>query len=91
MTGSIRPQTKEDPSFKDLTATGANILEIDFLNETSIVRAAEAYGDKPLDVLLNVGGLPPDPKAWEDQTSELFLERFQTMAVVRILIPSCSP
>jgi hypothetical protein len=40
-----------------LEATGATILEIDFLDESTIEAAAKQYGDKPLDVLINVGGM----------------------------------
>ncbi|KUJ16431.1 NAD(P)-binding protein [Mollisia scopiformis] len=85
VTGSVRPQTKTDPSVKELEATGAKILEIEFLVESSIIRATKEYGDKPIDVLLNVGGLSPNPKPWQEQTSDLFMEKFQTMAVGRYL------
>ncbi|KAF7878853.1 hypothetical protein EAF04_000056 [Stromatinia cepivora] len=81
VTGSIRPQSKTDASVKDLEATGAKILEIGFLNEIIIADAAKDFGNQRLDVLLNVGGLPPKPKSWLDQTPELFTERFQVMAV----------
>ncbi len=39
-----------------LKETCAKILEIDYLDEKSIEKAAEAYGDKALDILINVGG-----------------------------------
>lgn len=42
--------------FGKLEETGARILEIDFLDESTIERAAREYGDQPLDVLVNVGG-----------------------------------
>ncbi|KAJ8069653.1 hypothetical protein OCU04_000086 [Sclerotinia nivalis] len=64
-----------------LEATGAKILEIDFLDEKSIANSAKDFGNQRLDVLLNVGGLPSKPKSWRDQTPELFTERFQVMAV----------
>lgn len=41
---------------EQLRQTGANILEVDYLEEDTIQRAALAYGDKRLDVLINVGG-----------------------------------
>ncbi|KAF9774437.1 hypothetical protein IL306_007562, partial [Fusarium sp. DS 682] len=56
VTGSIRPQTRDDPSVAELKETGANIIEIDYLDEDTIEKAAETYGDKPLDILINVGG-----------------------------------
>jgi hypothetical protein len=39
-----------------LEATGARILEIDFLDEPSIFEAAKQYGSGPLDILINCGG-----------------------------------
>lgn len=41
---------------EQLKQTGANILEVDYLDEDTIRRAALAYGDKALDILINVGG-----------------------------------
>lgn len=43
-------------AYEQLRRTGANILEVDYLNEDTIQRAALAYGDKRLDILINVGG-----------------------------------
>jgi len=39
-----------------LEATGAKILEIDFLDESTIQQAAKTYGAEPLDILINCGG-----------------------------------
>ncbi|ATY65873.1 short chain dehydrogenase [Cordyceps militaris] len=48
--GTIRPQTRSDPSFKDLEATGATVIDLDYLDEDSIAAAAQCYGhDRPLD------------------------------------------
>lgn len=41
---------------EQLKQTGANILEVDYLDEDTIQRAALAYGNKRLDILVNVGG-----------------------------------
>ncbi|KAF4765370.1 hypothetical protein HAV15_003077 [Penicillium sp. str.  len=50
--GTIRPQTRSDPSFEDLKSTGATIIDLDYLEEDSIAAAAESYGnDQALDVL----------------------------------------
>ncbi|KAI8955725.1 hypothetical protein F4801DRAFT_277291 [Xylaria longipes] len=57
VTGTIRPQTTNDPSFEDLKQTGAKVLELDYLDESSIEKAAADFGDQPLDILVNVGGL----------------------------------
>lgn len=37
-------------------ATGAIILDLDYLDETSISNAASTYGDESLDVLVNCAG-----------------------------------
>ncbi|KAH8714093.1 hypothetical protein GQ44DRAFT_625178, partial [Phaeosphaeriaceae sp. PMI808] len=50
----------------------------------SIEKAAKEFGDKPVDLPLNAGGLSPHPKSWQEQTTEMFPDRFQTMAVVRL-------
>ncbi|KAF4475730.1 hypothetical protein FAGAP_12686 [Fusarium agapanthi] len=55
VTASIRPQTRDDPSVAELKDTGATVVEIDYLDDGTIEKAAEAYGDKPLDILINVG------------------------------------
>ncbi|KAM0215442.1 hypothetical protein ACHAPA_004174 [Fusarium lateritium] len=86
-TGSIRPQSRNDLSIADLKEIGAEILEINYLAEDTIKNAAEAYGDKPLDILINVGGLPPHPKPWSEQSSDLMVERFRVMAVSVTLAP----
>ncbi|KAF2181563.1 short chain dehydrogenase [Zopfia rhizophila CBS 207.26] len=81
VTGSIRPQTKDDESVNDLRATGANVIEMDFLHEATIEEAAKKWDGYKLDLLVNVGGLPPNPKSWQEQTPEMFVEKFQVMAV----------
>ncbi|RYC54948.1 hypothetical protein CHU98_g11257 [Xylaria longipes] len=82
VTGTIRPQTTNDPSFEDLKQTGAKVLELDYLDESSIEKAAADFGDQPLDILVNVGGLPPSPKPWQEQTNEMIVQKFRVMAVV---------
>ncbi|KAM7182588.1 hypothetical protein V8F33_014196 [Rhypophila sp. PSN 637] len=97
--GTVRPQTRadKDPSVGDLTApelekTGAKILEIDYLDEATIDRAAAAWGDKPLDMLVNLGGLSPDPKSWQEQSADMMVEKFRVMAVGPLLtIKHCLP
>jgi short-subunit dehydrogenase len=42
---------------EQLEATGAKILEVDFVDESTILKAAQEYGSGPLDVLINCGGL----------------------------------
>jgi short-subunit dehydrogenase len=41
-----------------LEATGAKIIDLDYLSESSIAAAAKTYGEeKPLDVLINCAGI----------------------------------
>ncbi|KAE9986563.1 hypothetical protein EG327_004235, partial [Venturia inaequalis] len=55
--GTVRPETRQDPSVHQLGAKGAKILELDLLDEKSIVQAAEDFGHaQPLDILINVAG-----------------------------------
>ncbi|KAJ5869871.1 hypothetical protein N7455_004812 [Penicillium solitum] len=65
--GTIRPQTRSDPSFEDLKSTGATIIDLDYLEEDSIAAAAESYGnDQALDVLVNCGGIEMYFENWID-------------------------
>ncbi|MCJ1430723.1 hypothetical protein MMC27_000073 [Xylographa pallens] len=82
---TVRPETKAsgDSSIKEIEYTGACIIELDFLDESSIKKAAETYGSGPLDVLINCGGVNVKPRKWTDHTSELLLEKYKIMAVVR--------
>ncbi|VUC27225.1 unnamed protein product [Clonostachys rosea] len=85
VTGSIRPKDRDHETIYDPKMTGANILEIDFLDEETIRKAAEQYGDKPLDILINVGGSPPQSaNPWQSQSGPFMLERFHVMAVVGV-------
>ncbi|KAG8156730.1 hypothetical protein KVR01_013335 [Diaporthe batatas] len=80
--GTIRPETRSDPSFKDLEATGATIINLDYLKEDSIADAAETYGsDKALDVLVNCGGVEMHPEKWTDTTAESLIYKYRVMTV----------
>ncbi|KAI1156112.1 hypothetical protein F4825DRAFT_446849 [Nemania diffusa] len=81
VTGTIRPHSTNDESYEDLKRTKAKVLELDYLDENTIEKAAAEYGDRPLDILVNVGGLPPSPKPWHEQTNEMMVEKFRVMAV----------
>ncbi|KAK0715395.1 hypothetical protein B0H67DRAFT_580621 [Lasiosphaeris hirsuta] len=88
VTGTIRPQTRseKDPTVSDLEKTGAKILELDYLDESTIERAAARYSiNKPLDMLINVGGLSPHPKPWLEQAGDMMVEKFRVMAVGPLL------
>ncbi|KAI1311974.1 NAD(P)-binding protein [Xylaria venustula] len=78
--GSFRPQTQADTSMQDLRATGATLLEIEFTDEDTIIKSAEAYGSEPLDVLVNCGGVNIHPESWTDHTADIINEEFRIMA-----------
>ncbi|KAI0487080.1 short chain dehydrogenase [Xylaria cf. heliscus] len=80
--GTVRPQTRSDPSFKDLEATGATILDLDYLEEDTIAAAAQDYGkDRPLDVLVNCGGIEMYPENWLETTAESLIYKYRVMTV----------
>ncbi|GES60664.1 short-chain dehydrogenase [Aspergillus terreus] len=81
--GTVRPQTRSDVSFKDLEATGATIFDLDYLDEDSIAAAAQKYGnDRPLDVLVNCGGIEMYPESWLETTAESLVYKYRVMTVV---------
>ncbi|ROV88369.1 hypothetical protein VPNG_10270 [Cytospora leucostoma] len=52
---TIRPQPKDDPSVQELVATGATVLEADYVDQYTIIKAAGSYGNKPLDRMVYCG------------------------------------
>ncbi|EAQ87839.1 predicted protein [Chaetomium globosum CBS 148.51] len=85
VTGTVRPQTCADKDPTVAEKTGAKILELDYLDEETIEKAAAAYGDKPLDMLVDLGGLPPKPGHWHEQTAEVMVEKFRIMTAGPII------
>ncbi|KAJ5799668.1 uncharacterized protein N7518_001736 [Penicillium psychrosexuale] len=66
----------------DVSATGAKIIDLDYLSESSIAAAAKTYGEgKPLDVLINCAGIGVDPASWEETTAEHMMNKFRVMTV----------
>ncbi|KAL6820102.1 hypothetical protein J3E69DRAFT_341195 [Trichoderma sp. SZMC 28015] len=80
---SVRPQTIEmkDPSVEKIKAVASSILEIDLTNQSTVANAAEKFGSQPLDVLINVAGLGPEPQMWYEHTSEILSEKFAVNTV----------
>jgi len=85
VSGSIRPDSKDDPSIEDLKKTGATIFEIDYLKEDTIKEAARLYGSGPLDVLINCAGISQGPVTWQEYDSEILTLWFQIMVVGPLL------
>ncbi|KAI0115876.1 hypothetical protein GGR51DRAFT_502452 [Nemania sp. FL0031] len=81
VTATIRPEAFSDSSFEDLKRTGATILSLDLLNETSIKAAVAEYGSGPLDVLVNCAGIGPEPDEWYEHTAEILMEKYRTNTV----------
>ncbi|KAK1830082.1 hypothetical protein QBC39DRAFT_354702 [Podospora conica] len=75
---SVRPQTKSlrDPSVQEIQSVASRILEIDLSNEQTVVEAAKCFGDGPLDMLVNIAGVGPEPDNWYDHTAEILKEKF---------------
>jgi NAD(P)-dependent dehydrogenase (short-subunit alcohol dehydrogenase family) len=70
--GTYRPQSREDSSVSQLRAAGAQTLEVDFVSEESIIRAAKYFDDKKLDILINCAGIYNqwDEKPFTEHTVE---------------------
>lgn len=44
------------PPCRQLKELGVKTIELDFADEASVLAAAEKYGDRPLDILINCAG-----------------------------------
>ncbi|KAL7951870.1 hypothetical protein V8C42DRAFT_356918 [Trichoderma barbatum] len=84
--GSMRPESRDDPSAAELKDTGANIIEFDVTAEDTIAAAFELWGDKTLDILVNNAGAPPPPRMWDEVTAETLMDKFRVNAVGPFLI-----
>ncbi|KAK0645416.1 hypothetical protein B0T16DRAFT_411131 [Cercophora newfieldiana] len=85
---SIRPQTKEvnDPSVQEIEAIASKILTLDLSEEKTIAAAAEQFGDGPLDMLINIAGIGPEPDNWYEHTAEILKEKFAINTVGPFLV-----
>ncbi|TLD24546.1 NAD(P)-binding protein [Venturia nashicola] len=95
--GTVRPETRTDPSVHQLSAKGGKILELDLLDETSVNQAAKDFGHQPLDILINVAGLYYlwDDKPFSDQSADDLVEHFRVnvvgpFTVSKAFLPSLS-
>ncbi|QYS95670.1 hypothetical protein H0G86_002944 [Trichoderma simmonsii] len=79
--GSVRPESRDDPSVTELRKTGATVIEFDVTDESTIAAAFAAWGDKPLDILINNAGAPTPPRLWHEVTAEALIDRFRVNAV----------
>lgn len=83
MYGTYRPQTRDDPSVTELLAKGIKTFEVDTTDENSINQAAKDFGDRPLDVLVNVAGVYQlwDDKPFTEQSAHDLMSYFQVNVV----------
>ncbi|KAG4434300.1 hypothetical protein IFR05_010213 [Cadophora sp. M221] len=67
---------------KELLESGAKTFTLDLGDEKSVQAAAEAFGDQPLDILINCAGSAGNgsPK-WLDATPDEFMQRFRISSV----------
>ncbi|KAI3332070.1 NAD(P)-binding protein [Xylariaceae sp. AK1471] len=82
--GTYRPQTKNDSTVTALLDIGVQTFEVDATDEESFGRAVEAYGDRPLDVLINVAGIYQialDNRPFTDQSAHDLMTYFQVNVV----------
>ncbi|KAJ4147053.1 hypothetical protein LMH87_001606 [Akanthomyces muscarius] len=89
--GTVRPQTRSDPSFKELEATGDTIFDLDYLDEDSITAAAQSYSNnQALDVLINCGGIEMYPESWLETTADALVYKYRVMTVGPFLVRTIS-
>ncbi|KAJ8131756.1 hypothetical protein O1611_g1872 [Lasiodiplodia mahajangana] len=85
--GSVRPQTllENDPSVEKVMALGntlgTGIVEIDYLQEDTIIAAAKILDGTDLDVLVNCAGVKPRPLDWDAHSQAGLMEQFLVMPV----------
>ncbi|PKK44311.1 hypothetical protein CI102_10894 [Trichoderma harzianum] len=79
--GSVRPESRDDPSVAELRKTGASVIEFDVTDESTIAAAFDSWGDKPLDILINNAGAPTRPRMWDEVTAEALIDKFRVNAV----------
>jgi len=80
---SYRMSSKDDDSVKELSKTEAKLLEIDTSDEDSIAKAAKAFGEQKLDVLVHVAGVYElwDEKPFTELTAEDLMWHFKVNTV----------
>lgn len=83
MFGTYRPQTRDDPSVRGLLRKCIKTLELDFIDEDSIIKASQEFGDQRLDVLINCAGVYHlwDHKPFTEQTAEDLIRHFKVNVV----------
>ncbi|KAF2797777.1 NAD(P)-binding protein, partial [Melanomma pulvis-pyrius CBS 109.77] len=79
--GSVRPETRDDVSVDELSATGSRIVKIDYKKEETIVQAAKELEDVKIDLLINCAGIAVQPPPWQDHFKVDLMERFEVMTV----------
>ncbi|GFP51960.1 uncharacterized oxidoreductase YKL071W [Trichoderma asperellum] len=81
--GSVRPQTRadNDPSIKEIEAVASRVLEINLTDESTIAKAAEEFGEGPLDMLITLAGIGPEPDNWWEHTAKILTDKFTTNTV----------
>ncbi|PNP60143.1 hypothetical protein THARTR1_00167 [Trichoderma harzianum] len=79
--GSLRRESRDDPSAAELKEVGASVIEFDVADENTIAAAFDSWGEKPLDILINNAGAPLPPRMWDEVTAEALIDKFRVNAV----------
>ncbi|KAF3071571.1 C-factor [Trichoderma lentiforme] len=79
--GSVRHESRDDPSVVELRKTGASVIEFDVTDENTIAAAFDSWGDKPLDILINNAGALTPHRMWYDVTAEALIDKFRVNAM----------
>ncbi|KAH8596151.1 hypothetical protein B0O99DRAFT_621149 [Bisporella sp. PMI_857] len=77
VTSTIRSKNMGSYPFLDtLTTLCDQVFELDYSNVESIIRAAVAFGERPLDILINIT-VGPDPLPWKGYTQTCLSDMLQ--------------
>ncbi|KAK3984498.1 hypothetical protein QBC44DRAFT_336873 [Cladorrhinum sp. PSN332] len=77
--GTFRKESTDEA--KELLDSGAETLHLDLANETSIQEASKAFGDQPLDILINCAAAGNGSPNCFDTAIDEFTHKFRVSAV----------
>ncbi|KAH8902943.1 NAD(P)-binding protein [Coniochaeta sp. PMI_546] len=73
--------SSSDMAAKNLKEIATEIYSIDLTQEEMVKSAAETWGDRPLDLLVNSAGLGPKPFDWDDHSADDLMDKFRVNVV----------
>ncbi|KAK3365465.1 hypothetical protein B0T24DRAFT_390888 [Lasiosphaeria ovina] len=86
VSATVRSFAKDKDDIKEISDIASQLFEVDLLQESTIEAAADAFGDKSLDLLIICSGVGPNPVDMWDHTAEILIEKFRVNAVGPFLV-----